>query len=95
MRMREASPAASENEFDISNALFGGSDIESDDESNGRFHENKDRVARRETGDVLGYESEESDDDAFIAGQQQIANRKTSNVKGRWSRKVVGFKQWA
>jgi ATP-dependent RNA helicase DDX54/DBP10 len=91
MRIRGASPAASENEFDISNALFGGSDVESDDDTNGRFHENKDRVARRETGDILGYESEETDDEAFIAGQQQAANRKSSNLKGRTVKKGGGF----
>lgn len=93
MRPRSVSPAASENEFDIANALFGGSDAESDNEKkDGRFKENKDRIVKRQTKEILGgFDSGDSDDDIFIAGQQQKANRKNENLKGRTVKKGGGF----
>lgn len=82
MAPRASSPALSENDFDISNALFGGGDID----------------ARQNNGldgdlgvdlDIGGDDG--SDDEAFIAAQQAASNRKASNLKGKTVKKGGGF----
>ncbi|KAI9871435.1 MAG: ATP-dependent RNA helicase dbp10 [Pleopsidium flavum] len=94
MPHRENSPAMSENELDISNALFdntANSDIE-----DGGAQQHPDRKARMlDTAGILdlGIESDEDadGDEAFIAAQQAASNRKASNIKGRSVKKGGGF----
>lgn len=90
MPHRPSSPAPSENEVDISGALFddGGSVGSSDDGQT----QHPDRKARMlELGDMPDLEGDFSSDDAtFIAQTQAASNRKASKVKGR-SLKGSGF----
>ncbi|KAI9681063.1 MAG: ATP-dependent RNA helicase dbp10 [Bathelium mastoideum] len=80
MRTRNASPVASENDFDISNALaetqltrpHGQDDLAKD-------HENG--------GDAEG----DTEDETFIAAHQAASNRKSSGLKGRTVKKGGGF----
>jgi len=84
----------SENELDISNALFdnaANSDIE-----DGGAQQHPDRKAQMlDTAGILdlGIESaEDADgDEAFIAAHQAASNRKASNLKGRSVKKGGGF----
>lgn len=85
MPHRAASPG-SENEFDITTALF------KDDEN--------DEVPAASSKDIgawdggildLGQDSDGEGDDAFIAAQQAASNRKASNLKGRTVKKGGGF----
>jgi ATP-dependent RNA helicase DDX54/DBP10 len=81
MPPRASSPALSENEFDISKALFG--DGGADGQQNGQVD---DLGVDLELGDEDG-----SDDEAFIAAQQAASNRKASNLKGKTVKKGGGF----
>lgn len=92
---RAASPAASENEFDITNALF---QNESDSDSGqGQKARNRPQKAPEAQsldflgGVVSGDDNGDEDDEAFIAAQQTSANRKGSNLKGRTVKKGGGF----
>jgi ATP-dependent RNA helicase DDX54/DBP10 len=81
MAPRTSSPALSENEFDISKALFG---VEDNDATQ--------QVLEADLGldlDVGGDDG--SDDEAFIAARQAASNRKASNVKGKSVKKGGGF----
>ena len=79
MAPRASSPALSENEFDISNALFGGGNI------NGKEQDG-------DLGLDLNIGGEDgSDDEAFIAARQAASNRKNANVKGKSVKKGGGF----
>lgn len=85
MRPRSGSPARSENEFDIGNALFGDDteiNEESPDKENGALQ-----------GNDLDFMAEDSglDDEAIIAAQQAASNRKGTNLKGRTVKKGGGF----
>ncbi|OXV11269.1 hypothetical protein Egran_00969 [Elaphomyces granulatus] len=88
MPYRVASPVASENEFDISQALVedDGSEVES-------FTKLKSRTISTAHLDMLGEQDTESenDDGAYIAAHQAAANRKASNLKGRAVKKGGGF----
>ncbi|KAJ5102373.1 DEAD-domain-containing protein [Penicillium alfredii] len=86
MPRRAASPAASENEFDITNALFQ-HDSDSDDATTSQPRQQKPAPAK--DLDFLG--ADDDDDEAFIANQQASANRKGSNLKGRTVKKGGGF----
>jgi len=91
---RAISPARSENELDISNALF--VDNASSDLEDGGPQQHPDRRAQMlDTGAILDLEIEDPDDadgDAvFIAAQQAASNRKASNLKGRSVKKGGGF----
>jgi ATP-dependent RNA helicase DDX54/DBP10 len=78
MAPRASSPALSENEFDISKALFGGDDA--------------DQQEQDPTGNLgVDLGDDGSDDEAFIAAQQAASNRKNSNVKGKSVKKGGGF----
>ena len=82
MPHRALCPAASENEVDISRALFhDGSDGNSDDEST---YQHPDRKARMLTpGEMPDLEGDYSSDDAgFVASTQVVSNRKAVAVKG-------------
>lgn len=93
MPHRASSPAISENEFDISKALFDDNHIDGDEEAgSGRL------AARSNDGldigkelDVGRGEDEDSGDEAFIAAQQAASNRKASNLKGKTVKKGGGF----
>lgn len=96
MPHRAASPAASENEFDISKALF---NDDGDEESWGQTKP-KPKAIPAENLNILdavenSNDNEDGDDDdddeAFIAATQAAANRKASNLKGRTVKKGGGF----
>lgn len=88
MAPRAASPALSENEFDITGALF-------QNDSDSEVEQTKSATKRKKAPvaqdlDFLGGDSDE-DDEAFIAEQQTSANRKSANLKGRTVKKGGGF----
>ncbi|KAJ5184109.1 ATP-dependent RNA helicase dbp10 [Penicillium capsulatum] len=85
MPARAASPAMSENEFDITNALF---QNDSDSDS-GAAPAPRPKSQPGQDLDFLG--ADDDDDEAFIATQQASANRKASNIKGRTVKKGGGF----
>ncbi|CEJ58003.1 Putative ATP-dependent RNA helicase dbp10 [Penicillium brasilianum] len=83
---REASPAMSENEFDITSALFqhdNDSDVDVDSSAP------RSKPDTRQDLDFLNFDDD--GDAAFIATQQASANRKGSNLKGRTVKKGGGF----
>lgn len=89
MPHRAPSPAVSENEIDISRALFNdGSSAGSDYET-----QHPDRKARMlEPGEMPDLEGDYSSDDAgFIADTQAASNRKSANLKGKTVKKGGGF----
>ncbi|PWY94686.1 DEAD-domain-containing protein [Aspergillus sclerotioniger CBS 115572] len=89
---RAASPAMSENEFDITNALFQ-NDSDSDHEPAVKQTKRQPKAAAPQQLDFLGVEGDDDDEDdeAFIAETQASANRKGSNLKGRTVKKGGGF----
>ena len=90
MPARSSSPARSENEFDISSALF--ADDVSEPARDSRVEPNK-ATTLLDNGfipDIMA-ESSDLDDEAAIAQQQTAANRKASNLKGRTVKKGGGF----
>jgi len=90
MPHRAASPAASENEFDITNSLFK-DNIDGEDDDFG-LPTSKDLGSLDATGILdLGLESDGDGDEAFIAAQQAASNRKASNIKGKSVKKGGGF----
>ena len=80
MPLRAASPAASENEYDISGALFGADAALSDDDNDLQIQPPTNGAL-----DVLddGYSTGGEDDAAFIARKQASANRKGVNLQGK------------
>ncbi|KAF6229105.1 hypothetical protein HO133_007219 [Letharia lupina] len=90
MPHRAPSPAASENEVDISGALLhDGSSAGSEDDGQTQHSDRKARMLG--PGDMPDLEGDFSSDDAgFIAETQAAVNRKASNIKGR-SVKGGGF----
>jgi len=86
---RAASPAASENEFDITKSLFKDDDAGDD---NFTAPSSKD-IGAWDAGGILdlGQESDGEGDGAFIAAQQAASNRKASNLKGKTVKKGGGF----
>ena len=90
MPHRAPSPAASENEVDISKNLFG--DGESSDSEDGGAQQHPDRKARMLAPEsMLELEVSDSDDAGFIAETQAASNRKASNLKGKSVKKGGGF----
>jgi ATP-dependent RNA helicase DDX54/DBP10 len=89
MPHRAASPALSENEFDITKSLFRDDPIADDAE----FNTTLAHGGALDAGGILdlGLESNGDDDDAFIAAQQTASNRKASNLKGKGVKKGGGF----
>ncbi|KAF2791612.1 DEAD/DEAH box helicase [Melanomma pulvis-pyrius CBS 109.77] len=81
MAPRASSPALSENEFDISNALFGGDEISAQEQGQ-----------TAELGVDLDIDGDDgSDDETFIAAKQAASNRKAANVKGKTGKKAGAF----
>ncbi|RAL17025.1 ATP-dependent RNA helicase DBP10 [Aspergillus homomorphus CBS 101889] len=95
MAPRAASPAMSENEFDITNALFQhDSDSEIEQVPNKKAKRQQPQAAAPQQLDFLGGADggdDDEDDEAFIAETQASANRKASNLKGRTVKKGGGF----
>ena len=91
MPHRAPSPAASENEVDISGALV--ADASDSGSEDGADLQHPDRKARMQLGgDMPDLALESGSDDAeFIAATQVASNRKSSNVKGRSVKKGGGF----
>lgn len=91
MPRRAPSPAASENEVDISRTLFNDDgDFGSDDESNAQHPDRKARMPV--PGEMPDLEGDYSSDDAgFIAETQAASNRKAANLKGKTVNKGGGF----
>lgn len=91
MPHRALSPAASENEVDISRALFDdGSSIGSEDEGRTQHPDRKARMLA--PGDIPDLEGDySSDDEGFIAETQAASNRKAANLKGKTVKKGGGF----
>ena len=91
MPHRAPSPAVSENEIDISEALFhDASSAGSNDEGQAQHPDRKARMLG--PGDMPDLEGDFSSDDAgFIAETQAASNRKASNIKGRSVKKGGGF----
>ncbi|MCJ1465890.1 ATP-dependent RNA helicase dbp10 [Pseudocyphellaria aurata] len=92
MPRRAPSPVVSENELDISHALFANDDgNRSGSDERGLQH--PDRKARMQaTGSTLDFGADStSDDGGFIADTQAASNRKVSNLKGRSVKKGGGF----
>lgn len=85
MPHRDVSPAASENEFDITKSLFQDSD---DDFATTK--KTKD-AGDLNAGGILDLELESDGDEAFITTQQAAANRKGANAKGKSAKKGGGF----
>jgi len=87
MPHRSASPAASENDFDITKSLFKG------DEDNEFGLPSTNEVGSLDAGGILdlGIESDDDGDGDFIAAHQAASNRKSSNVKGKSVKKGGGF----
>ncbi|KAI9052871.1 hypothetical protein LZ554_003143 [Drepanopeziza brunnea f. sp. 'monogermtubi'] len=90
MPHRAPSPAASENEFDITKSLFQ-DDIGSEEEDF-MLPSSKD-LGTLDAGGILDLdlESDGEGDEAFIAAKQAASNRKASNVKGNSVKKGGGF----
>lgn len=82
MPYRAASPAVSENDFDITKSLFN-EDVDNFAPSNS--------LGTLDAGGILDLESDGDGDEAFIAAQQAASNRKASNVKGKSVKKGGGF----
>jgi ATP-dependent RNA helicase DDX54/DBP10 len=89
MPHRAASPAASENEFDITNSLFKDDNADDDDFA---LPSGKD-LGTLDAGGILDLaaESDGDGDEAFIAARQAASNRKASNLKGKSVKKGGGF----
>ncbi|KAK5951355.1 ATP-dependent RNA helicase dbp10 [Knufia fluminis] len=87
---RAYSPALSENEVDIGNALFGG-DSEAEQQGTGVIQNGQSKQVNgaQTITDVLGDASDS--DDAAILAAQAASNRKASNLKGRTVKKGGGF----
>ncbi|KAF2842246.1 ATP-dependent RNA helicase dbp10 [Patellaria atrata CBS 101060] len=86
MPHRAASPAESENEFDIGNVIF----------TEGATTQSEDAKARDIQSfdfsiEPVGDEDGDSGDEAFIAARQAASNRKTSNLRGKIGKKGGGF----
>ncbi|OKL59606.1 ATP-dependent RNA helicase dbp10 [Talaromyces atroroseus] len=99
MPHRSASPALSENEFDISNSLSkAGPNSDTEDEWSSQRKKKKQTPISSSSLNLLDGDinsdnenGDSEDDGAFIAATQAAANRKASNLKGRTVKKGGGF----
>ena len=89
MPHRAFSPAASENEVDISRSLFDNNSISASEDEASIQHPDR-KALMQDAAAILDAESE-SDDAEFIAETQAASNRKASNLKGRSVKKGGGF----
>jgi ATP-dependent RNA helicase DDX54/DBP10 len=86
MPHRAASPAISENDFDITKSLF----QDNEDEEDGFPLSSLKDVGTLDARGILD-SSDGEGDEAFIVAQQASANRKNSNGKGKSVKKGGGF----
>ncbi|RLL98186.1 ATP-dependent RNA helicase dbp10 [Aspergillus turcosus] len=92
MPRRAASPAMSENEFDITGALFQNDSDSDNEQPSAKSKRQPPKKVPSQALDFLGDVNEDDDDDeAFIAEKQTSANRKASNLKGHTVKKGGGF----
>lgn len=89
MPHRAPSPAASENEVDISKSLFDTGDGSASEDEVSTQHPA--RKARMQEAEGILKAGSDSDDASFIAERQAASNRKASNLKGRSVKKGGGF----
>ena len=89
MPHRAASPALSENDFDITKSLFN-DDAGSDDDFGATISKPED-VGTLDAGGILDLDADSDGDEAFIKASQAASNRKASNVKGKSVKKGGGF----
>ncbi|SLM40269.1 atp-dependent rna helicase dbp10 [Lasallia pustulata] len=90
MPYRAPSPALSENEIDISRALFDHGSVSGSDDDGAQQHpDRKKRMLAPEA--MLDLAASASEDEGFIAAAQAASNRKASNLKGRTVKKGGGF----
>ena len=90
MPYRALSPALSENEVDISRALFDNGSVSGSEDDGAQQHpDRKKRMLAPE--DILDLAASGSEDEGFIAAAQAASNRKASNLKGRTVKKGGGF----
>ncbi|KAK5009962.1 ATP-dependent RNA helicase dbp10, partial [Cryomyces antarcticus] len=87
MPHRPGSPALSENEYDVSSALFPTEDVD----PKGNINTSGQELDLGFDFDIDVNGDEESGDEAFIAAQQAASNRKASNIKGKSVKKGGGF----
>lgn len=92
MPHRAPSPAASENEVDVTKALIdSGNSSGSEHEEASSQHPDR-RARMRVTENMLNLEADSDSDDAgFIAETQAASNRKASSLKGKSVKKGGGF----
>ncbi|KAL2827550.1 P-loop containing nucleoside triphosphate hydrolase protein [Aspergillus cavernicola] len=93
MAPREASPALSETELDITGAIFqNDSDSEVEQTRKKKASKRKALLNSNPNFDFLGGTGDSDEDEkAFIASEQLSANRKSANLKGRTVKKGGGF----
>lgn len=93
MPHRAASPALSENEFDISKSLFNDDDVSDIDQSPPKRPQTKLGTLSLDMldGNNEDNEGDADNDAAFIAAEQASMNRKGSALKGRTVKKGGGF----
>lgn len=90
MGRRAVSPTASENGFDISNALFGGAGLDSDDDKTLAGFEQP-KLAAPDASGGAGLDDDSDGDELYIAAQQAANNRKTKDLTGKTIKKGGGF----
>ncbi|THX69827.1 ATP-dependent RNA helicase dbp10 [Aureobasidium pullulans] len=90
MGRRAVSPTASENGFDISNALFGGAGLDSDDDNTLAGFEQP-KLAAPDASGGAGLDDDSDGDELYIAAQQAANNRKTKDLTGKTIKKGGGF----
>jgi ATP-dependent RNA helicase DDX54/DBP10 len=91
---RAPSPAQSENEFDISAAIFGDTDPTDNFGARKKYKKPSANSTPHNGEDLDIFQDGDggsSGDEAFISGQQAAANRKSSNLKGKTVKKGGGF----
>ena len=90
MGRRAVSPTASENGFELSNALFGGAGLDSDDDTTLAGFEQPKPAAIDASGGA-GLDDDSDGDELYIAAQQAANNRKTKDLTGKTIKKGGGF----
>ncbi|KAI4763745.1 ATP-dependent RNA helicase dbp10 [Aureobasidium sp. EXF-3400] len=87
---RAVSPTASENGYELSNALFGGVDLDSDDDQTLAGFEQP-KPATLDASGGAGLDDDSDGDELYIAAQQAANNRKTKDMTGKTIKKGGGF----
>ena len=88
MLQRASSPAASENEFDITNSLFQDEASSDEDDFTTATSKNPEIL---DPNNIFDLAQDSDSDEDFIKAHQAASNRKASNVKGKSVKKGGGF----